>query len=321
MTYYFRVLVIDDDEEVIKRVADRVSMETRVFEGRTYKIDLRLVCVLVERVNEETSCISEKTIQELATACAQPMHVIFADHGYILKEVVEKLRLLAQQGKEFTERDLIGKALTPADVAKAARAFANNPSVDFYKRKNIMKNLLESRAKLYLYSYTSKDFIKALGEVATRANRTKAAFPNCSVIAKDTRYEFYNGQEFDWPNPKSKHEPKFYAHLVTGLLNELIQQEFLNHILGDTTRLKYVRIERSVISVGLIVALGGAIGASAEWLGARVMGLATTGLYVAAFTMAGLAIFFILSIGLVVPFVFEHTMSRLLRKNDVDENP
>lgn len=318
MVNYFRILVIDDDEEVIKRLGDRVSIEKRKFEGRTYQIDLRTVCIRVEKVDEETSRISDATLQDLAAACSQPPHVIFADYGYILKDTVEKLRTIAQQGRVFTEQDLAGKALTPTDLAQAARAFASDETVDAYKRHNIKTNFLESTAKLYLYSYTSKDFIKALGEVSARANRTKAAFPNCTVVAKDTRYEFYNGSEFDWPNPNSKHDGKFYAHLVGGLINELIQLEFLERILSDAPRLKFVRVERSVLSVGFIVALGGAIGATAEWLGGRVVGLASSGLYTSAVTIVALAVLFILLIGLTIPFAFERAMSGLLKRSESD---
>lgn len=319
MIYYFRVLVIDDDEEVIKRLPERVTIEQRTFEGRTYQVDLRALHVRVDRVNEETSHFSDATLQELSAACAQPPDVIFADYGYILNEVIEKLRQLAQDGKKFTEKDLSGKALTPTDLSNAASLFARDEKIDFYKRENMLRNFLESKAKFYLYSYTSKDFITTLGEVSARAKRTKSAFPFCTVIPVDTKYEFYNGSEFDWPNP-TKHDGRFYAHLVTGLINELIQREFLEFMLQDATRLKYVRVQRSVISVACIVALGGGIGAAAEWLGSRVVGLASSGLYIPAFTIAGLAVILVLLLGLSIPFAFEHVMSGLLRTSTDDKS-
>lgn len=311
MTNYFRVLVVDDDEDVVKRLRDRVSIEQRSFEGRTWQIDLRIVRILVEKVDDETSQISKKTLKELASACAQAPHVIFADFGYAQKEVIERLRQRSKQGEEITESDLAGKVLTTSDLADAIQSFVYDESVDSYLRNNLKRNLLEHRANLYLYTYTSKDFIKALNPVAARAKRTKAAFPNFTVIGVDTKYEFYNGDEFDWPNP-SKHDGKFYAHLVSGLINNLIQRELLEHILSDAKRLKYVRVQRSILSVALIVALGGAIGASSEWLGSRIVGLAGAGFYVPALIIAGLTVLLILIIGLVIPFVFEKAMSGLI---------
>jgi len=315
---YFRVLVIDDEEEVIKRLPGRVSVEQRKFEGRTYQIDLRLVRVQVERVNDETLRISNSTLEELSAACAQPPHIIIADYAYVQRETIEKLLQISQQGKEITEQDLIGALLSTSDLARAAQVFASDKSVDSYKRHNLRKNFLESRVKFYLYSYTSKQFIKAAGELADRARRTKAAFLNCNVIPIDTRYEFYNGSEFDWPNP-TKHDIKFYSHLASGLVNDLVQREFLEYILSDTKRLKYVRIQRSVLSVGLIVALGGAIGAGSEWLGNRIVGLASTGLYIPALLIAGLSVLFILIMGLIVPFAFERIMSGLLSKSESED--
>lgn len=320
MVKYFRILVIDDDEEVIKRLGDRISVERRVFEGRTYQVDLRTVHVKIDKANDGSSRISNSTLQELSAACAQPPHVIFADYGYILKDTVQELRQLAEQGKEFREEDLVGKALTPSDLAQAARNFVVDEKIEPYKRQNLNANFLEAKAKFYLYSYTSKHFIKALGEVATRANRTKAAFPNCTVVPKDTRYEFYNGSEFDWPNPQSKHDGKFYAHLVGGLINGLIHLEFLECILAEAPRLKFLRIQRSVLAVGFIVALGGAIGATAEWLGGRVVGLAAGGLYIPAGTIVALTVLFILIIGMTVPFVFERAMSGLLKSTETGED-
>lgn len=319
MIHYLRILVIDDDEEVIKRLGDRLSLERRTFEGRTYQMDLRTVHIKVDKIDDQTSRISNLTLQELSAACAQPPHVIFADYGYILNDTIQQLRKLAEEGKEFTEQDLVGKALTPADLAQAVRGFINDKRMESYKRHNLKKNFLECKARLYLYSYTSKHFIKALGEVTARANRTKAAFPNCTVIAKDTRFEFYNGAEFDWPNPNSKHDGRFYAHLVGGLIDGLIHVEFLECMLSDARRLKFLRIQRSVVAVGFIVALGGAIGATAEWLGGRVVGLAAGGLYMSAGTIVVLTMVFILVIGLTVPVIFERAMSGLLKTGETDD--
>lgn len=318
VNFYFRVLVIDDDEEVIKRLPGRVSIEQREFEGRTYQIDLRLVRVQVEKVNDETLQISNSTLEELSAACAQPPHIIFAEYGYVQRETIEKLRQISHQGKEITEQDLIGALLSTSDLVRAAQVFASDKSIDSYKRHNLRKNFLESRVKFYLYTYASKEFIKAAGEIPNRKKRTQAAFLNCTVIPIDTRDEFYNGSEFDWPNP-TKHDRKFHAHLVSGLINNLIQREFLEHILSDTKRLKYVRVQRSVLSVALIVALGGAIGAGSEWLGDRIADLASTGLYVPALLIVGLSVLFILIMGLIVPFVFEKIMSGLLSKSESDE--
>src|SRR5947209_10068243 len=130
MLYHFRVLVIDDDEDVVKRLHDRVSRKQRSFEGRTWQIDLRVVRIQVEKVNDETSQISKTTLKELASACAQAPHVIFADYGYAQKEIIEGLRQRSIQGKEITERDLTGKVLTTSDLADAIQQFIHDDTID-----------------------------------------------------------------------------------------------------------------------------------------------------------------------------------------------
>lgn len=312
----FRVLVIDDDENVVKRLHDRISIERRPFEGHTYQIDLRVIRILVDKVNDETSKISQTTLKELAAACAQAPHVVFADYGYAQKEVIENLRQRSNKGEEIAESDLAGKILTTSDLADAIQLFIQDETIDSYIRNNLKRNFLEHKAKLYLYTYTSKDFIKALKPVSARAKRTRAAFPSYEVIALDTKDVFYNGDEFDWPNPQSKHDGKFYAHLVSVLINKIIQRELLEHILSDAKRLKYVRVQRSVMSVALIVAIGGAIGATSEWLGGRIVGLASSGFYIPALIIVGLTVLLILIIGLVIPFVFEKTMSGLIAETE-----
>ena len=205
-------------------------------------------------------------------------------------------------------------------MAFASKLFSIDAKNDSYKRDSILHNFLETKAKLYLYSYTSKDFYKSLGEILARANRTQSAFPNCKVIPIDTKYEFYNGAEFDWPNEDSKHRREILCPSCRGLINNIIQIEFLEHILLDTKRLKYFRIQKSIFSVGVIVALGGAVGAVGEWLGGRVFYLFTKGMFDSALTLVALAIVFVLIIGFIIPMSFEKVMSGLISKSKSDDN-
>jgi hypothetical protein len=280
---------------------------------------LRLINVKVESSNNESFQISKSTLEELSAACSEPPHLILADYGYAKPEIISTLRKFSEQGKEITEQDLIGKVFNTSDLAFAAKEYSIDNKNDSYKRKSISKNFLELKAKLYLYSYTSKDFYKALGEISSRVNRTQSVFSNCKVMPIDTKYEFYNGAEFDWPNEQSKHDGKFYAHLVSGLLNNLIQIEFLEFILNDAKRLRYFRVQKSVITVGAIVALGGAIGAVGEWLGGRVFYLFNKGMFENALTLVVLAIVFTLVIGLIIPVSFEKVMSGLLSKSNSND--
>jgi hypothetical protein len=319
MIWYFRVLILDDDDEVIKRMRERIRIDTRSFEGRTYRVDLRPVHVSVEST-PGPFLISPVTIEALVSACSDIPHLILADFGYAQKGVMDQLLKIADGGKQLTEEDLAGKLLTTADLATAARRYADDPAVDSYKRRILRRNFLEYDSKLCLYSYVGRAAVGVLGQVEARANRTRAAFVNCTVVPYDTKYLFYNGSEFDWPASPSKHDSRFYAHLVTGLIDNIIRQEFLEFILTDTKRLKYVRLKKTAWSVGFIVALGGALGAVSEWIGGRVLGLATTGFQTLALTFGVLTILWLFGIGLLLPVLFERVMSRLLADGKHDQS-
>jgi hypothetical protein len=114
---------------------------------------------------------------------------------------------------------------------------------------------------LYLYTYTSREFKKALGEVETRKNRTGLAFPKAYVIAKDTKYEFYNGDEFDKNDKETKHSSDYYSVLTSNMINQIIEKELYLQVLESAKSYKYLRLPKTAISTSIIVALGGAVGA------------------------------------------------------------
>jgi hypothetical protein len=269
------------------------------------------VLVSVEPSDDGKYRICRETLESLAAACNEEPGLILADYGYAQKQVIAELRQKAQNGPELTEQDVAGRALTTADLISAAREYSRDPNVDSYKRRMMDVNFLRFSKKLYLYSYTSKEFKRAMGEVAARATRTKAALQGCTVIPIDTKYEFYNGDEFDWPS-SSKHDGRFYAHLAAGLINHIIQHELLESMLEDAKRLKFVRIRSSAVAVALIVALGGAIGACTEWIGGRVLALSSAGDHMSAAAFGLLTVVWLFVMGMVLPFVFERIMSGFL---------
>jgi hypothetical protein len=319
MANNYLVLIIDDDQEVLRRLDGRIQRISEIFEGKTYSIDFKHVHVEVEKINNHYQ-ISKETIERLADICShQSPHLILADYGFAQKDVVKSFRGISNQGKEITEDDLKGKVLTTVDLADAVKKYIDDKNTDPIKRQSLKSNLLNQCIKLYLYSYTSKEFYKALGPMEERVKRTNNAFGKFKVIPIDTKYEFYNKEEFDSP-PNTKHESKFYAHLISGLLNNIIQLEFTKYILNDTKRLKYVRVKRGVLSVGAIVAIGSAIGASSEWLGSRILNLFSSGFHSQAYILITLTIVAILVMGVLVPIGFERVITGLLKKKTLDED-
>ncbi len=162
MVRNFRVLVIDDDDEVLKELPGKVNTEEREFEGRIWRIDLQTVHVKIENRPNGGFLISTKTLAELAEKCHEMPHVIFADYGYANKEEMAKLRALYNEKYVITEQDVKGKIFTLNDLGKAVRSYSKNLCLDTQKRENLKKNFLGFKYKLGLYSYRSKELIDLL---------------------------------------------------------------------------------------------------------------------------------------------------------------
>lgn len=313
----FRVLVIDDNEEALSRIPKKVYIQQRNFERRNYLIELHLVHVEVVPSDASKYIISNSTIRKLASVCSKPFNLILSDFGYAQKEVTDKLRIEANNGKRISKEDLKDKVLTTADLAIEVKRICKNESINSIEKKELTENFINSNAKFYLYTYSSKEFYEALGEVSERATVTQSQFNNIGkIIPIDTKGEFYNGNEFDWPN-ESKHSEVFYAHLVSKLINQIIQLEFTEYILNDSKRLKFLRTPRSIYSVAVIVAIAGAIGAMSEWLGATIFRLSSQHEILTAILFGCITIVVIFIIGMLLPKIFEHSITRFL---SVDKN-
>jgi hypothetical protein len=44
----------------------------------------------------------------------------------------------------------------------------------------------------------------------------------------DTRNEFFNDDEFDWPNEKSRYEKNFYAYQLATFFRQVVQKEIFS---------------------------------------------------------------------------------------------
>jgi hypothetical protein len=238
-----------------------------------------------------------------------------ADYGYLRKGAIAIVRQRLQQGTEITVEDLKAMALTTVDLVVEAKRFISDPAIDSYKRRNLERNFLHFDGLLYLYSYTSQEFLRFLEANKTRANRTNAVLPDCRVIAIDTRYEFYDNEEFDWPKEPSKHDARFYAHLVTGLIDHYVAKELLDRLLLDTKRLGYLRLKRTAASIALIMALVSALAASTNWIWARVMQTADT---TQALISALVLIAWVFGLTFLLALAFERIMVRLLPEKEQD---
>jgi hypothetical protein len=312
-TRIFRAVVIDDDETVLSRVRGRVGTEARIFEGTAWQVELITVRVGLERGYNGRYGFTTQTFTDLTDALAAPPDVLLLDYGFMNRERTEYWRDRHGQGSVITRNDLHGDFLTPVDLADAIQSAISQGGINHVAAARLKRHFLAFAGPLVLYTMASRPFVVALGEVEDRRCHVARSFKGASSVeAVDSNYEFYNREQFH----STKHDSDFYAHLISGHLDRVIQIKLLEAMLAEASNLKYVRVKRSVGSVGAVVALGAGIAAVADFLGSQITWLMRSGSYTEAALVCGFALLLVFAVGIALPFVFGKIMTGLLGKDE-----
>jgi hypothetical protein len=298
--FTFHILILDDDQTVIERLKGRITPKVTIA-GKTWNIDLKAVHVRTV-LDDGIAIFCDDTLKQLIKSCVPPPNLILADYGYSTAEQQEALR----DGR-ITPREYMDNILTPADLPRFVMDFLRTRHRTDWE--GVRAGLLENPCKFVLYTFTPPKDSKDFPRVSERRIRTQRAFKS-DVHAVDTLEMFYENERF-----ADKHDKDFYAYLVTGLLENIIRRELLEFALNqETDRLKYIRYKRSAAGVLIIVLIGGAIGAVAEWLGHRIMDLFSNGLWGPAVAIVALASIVFFAVAMMIPFIFEKVMTNLLSR-------
>jgi hypothetical protein len=305
----FRVLVVDDNFELIKKLGERILKGERTIAGTHWQVDFHGVYIEVVQDRDGTR-FSDETLGKLVEACSNPPNLILADYGYSTLEQGKQLYSGELPPEQFFEQILSAPDLIPAVENFLQRERPNDKKL----ATQIHSSLRDNPCRLFLYTYTPPKFRNALPTVDARRILTQGAFQRSKVVPVDISLQLYKDGAFDVEDPTTQ-DKSFRAYLTTGLLEHIIQRELLIFVLArETERLRGVRYFRSATGVFVIVLFAGAIGAVGEWLGARIMALfigGFAGMAVMLCLLVGV-VFFIL--GLCVPFVVETFMPNLLTK-------
>lgn len=311
----FRVVVIDDDVEVLRRIHGRLSKSERTFEGRTWQIDLETVPIQLEEDGRGGYAFTAQTIERLGRAVSLKPDVLFFDYVYIERHVLAHWLRWHGEGHALGPDDLDRQFLTPVELAHVVEQTIKQDNTDTSLKVSLRKNFLDFEGPVFLYTMTLQPFLPVLGQPEFRASRLDTAFRRkAGVKIIDTNYELYNREFAD-----QKHEPNFYAHLVGGLIDKHIQISLLEAMLEQAKSLKYLRYPRSVVAVGAIIAIGGGVAAMAEFLGSNFGDLLRSGNYQQAVIVAGFGLLVAFLVGALLPFAFGRFMSGLLAEREKRE--
>jgi hypothetical protein len=311
----YRVLVIDDDAAVLSRLRGRISRSKRDFEHETWQIDIATVHIELQQGPDGRYGISYPTLLRLAESVLVRPDLILTDYGFMDRDRMSYWRDQHARGHMVTLSDFAGEFLTPVELIAAARDIAAAENMDSKLREALRRNLLDYDGRVVIYSMTSRAFIGALGEIETRRANVDAALPIATVEAVNPNYELYNRDEF----VDAKHDPAFYAHLIGGLIDKVIQINLLEAMLNQARNLKYLRVRKSVTSVAIVVALGAGTAAVGDLIGSQITVLLKSGDYGPAALVAGFAVALVFFVGIVLPFGFGKIMTGLLGTGEAPE--
>lgn len=303
-TNEFRVLVIDDNPDVIKRL-DRLSPKHQVG-GNLWDVNVVSIHIELALDKDGAAHISDKSINQILAACSRPFNLVLADYGFASSSQWDDLA----SGK-ITPDEFLKKTKTAANVVEEVEMYlTTNRASDISLRNSFSKHLKDFGGKLYLYTYTSSGTKDTFPNVEAREKKTQAAFRKARVIAIDTQRKFFDDYRYE-----KNYSSPFYAYLVTGLLDTIINRELLEHILiVERARMKFIRHKRSAVAVFIVAALAGGIGSASSWIVEIIIGLFKADKVSAAWTLIALALTVLFAVGISLPFFFERILTNILAK-------
>lgn len=259
----FRVLIVDDKDIVLNRIKYEITPKLLIC-GEEWKIEVVTIHVNVQGDdNSEEYYIDDSTISNLEDALKKRFDLLLLDFGYLKKGSNIIQSTVEKYGDEFSLTKLAGKLLNPADLIENCFESSRRRGTNI---KNIRKNFIGHKSKIIIYTYIPPKTKKYVPSTAVRENITNDLFPKAnSIEIIDTSSELFNESEFE-----DKYDQNFYSYLVAKLLNKVIQNEISEMIIKKS---KYIKVARTTKATGLIVLIGGLLGASSEFIGDLVVSM------------------------------------------------
>ncbi len=180
MKQTYRVLVIDDQKEVVDRVSNIClsNFPTEISKNINLEIDTLFIEVVQKTSYKEEFEISDKTIENLINLSSKEFSHIFTDFGFVADSDIYDTLPLDTVG-EIEPKSLTNKVFTPVDLIIKTKQYIkqhrNTKSI-----KNLKQNFLNFAGKLSLYSYWDKRFNKVYHSLGERAFITQNVFPHAS---------------------------------------------------------------------------------------------------------------------------------------------
>jgi hypothetical protein len=169
MKQTYRVLVIDDQKEVIDRLSNicRSNFPIEISKNINLEINTLFVEIVQKTSAKEEFEISDKTIENLIKLSSKEFSHIFTDFGFVADSNIYNT-LPLDTVEEIDPKSLANKVFTPVDlIIKTNQYIKQHRSTKSIK--NLKQNFLNFAGKLSLYSYWDKRFNKVYHSLGERA--------------------------------------------------------------------------------------------------------------------------------------------------------
>lgn len=256
----YRVLMMDEKEEVLKRAASEISKNNHhLVNGVEWSIELSTLLVTCEKDGNNNWVISKDTLNSLASYTRTQFDLILSDYGFVADQTeMDKLNKKIATGYEVKEEDFNKFLLFPKDIKKRFEEL-NNSNIPYSQNPGIENWFLGHGAPVYIYTYTDANFeqflpINSSGDVESEL---KEVFPKSRKIKYILTWsELFNRKEFEKIN---KDNPSYYPFLISKYLNLLILKELLKKVTYEQRFLAFKNYRKAIFWLVLIGVIAGAL--------------------------------------------------------------
>lgn len=259
----FKVLIIDDDQRTLQKVATEVKGTSLCMDRRTLETHVDTLQVEVESAGDSTYRFAHSTLNSLADISAHRYDLIIMDYSFAAVDV---------QPRQWREGE---HAATPFEtndhlltIVDLQRSVASSTSLSESKREHISK-FFRSECEIVLRSFQHDRPVDYLGPYETRFNNTKGVFTRANVLRLDSFAMIY-GAESDLRR-------QFYTEMELGrdFYRNIVLQMTLMHVHASLAR-KMAQLNKRILiprATAVLALITSAIWAVAAVLASFVPGI------------------------------------------------
>jgi len=262
----FRVLLIDDDEAVLRALQSHLD-RTITVDDTSRRIEVAILRIAYDQPGGKWT-IGADTVHDLARLCVRPFDYIFADFAYVAdpkanSELRDRL-LKEQRGVE--ESDLADFVLTIKDLR--ARYEDLRRDFGYEVQRAIEENFIGHKGHVQIYTLSPRPFDNYFDSQAMPVRRAEIA----SVFADATQFDpfilmhedYCITPEIDAAFKDLQDQRSFVTALLSRRLDTLMHIAALEDIVRAQSRLRFdvtsrafARLANEALAFGAVVALFG----------------------------------------------------------------